>query len=149
MQEKKHSSRFLLHFRDMLRFLKNQPQHCSNPAGTAGRAKPSGEGFRLVHIPHCGLKNGGRGLVPPPPHFSGLPPAMLCRYLCLHGYFNLSRKKLQGCFREKSVKTDFPAFLVLYNSTQSAKHTVEYYLDFCCFGLSNNDNYSKCNRLCR
>ena len=39
----------------------------SNPAGTAGRAKPSGEGLRLVHIPHCGLKNGGRGLIPPPP----------------------------------------------------------------------------------
>ena len=36
---------------------------------------------------------------------------MLCRYLCLHGYFNLSRKKLQGGFREKSVKTDFSAFL--------------------------------------
>ena len=36
---------------------------------------------------------------------------MLCRYLCLHGYFTLSRKKLQGRFREKSVKTDFPAFL--------------------------------------
>ena len=31
--------------------------------------------------------------------------------LCLHGYFNLSPRKLQGRFREKFVKTDLPAFL--------------------------------------
>lgn len=32
--------------------------------------------------------------------------------LCLQGYFNLSREKLQGRFRGKSAKTDFPAFLL-------------------------------------
>ena len=35
---------------------------------------------------------------------------MLCRYLCLRGYFNLSRKKLQGRFRKSLQKQTFPLF---------------------------------------
>ena len=35
---------------------------------------------------------------------------MLCRYLCLHAYFNLSRKKLQGRFRKSLQKQTFPLF---------------------------------------
>ena len=34
-----------------------------------------------------------------------------CRIYVSRSNFNLSRKKLQGRFREKSVKTDFPTFL--------------------------------------
>ena len=35
---------------------------------------------------------------------------MLCRYLCFHAYFNLSRKKLQGRFRKSLQKQTFPLF---------------------------------------
>ena len=35
---------------------------------------------------------------------------MLFRSLCLHGYFNLSRKKLQGRFRKSLQKQTFPLF---------------------------------------